>query len=77
MRRPLDPPEGVLWHQSSASDLLFITLGKSEAPPSPPPPAPAAWPSAPPCSTGRARAAQAGHGHRAVCVPRSCAVREP
>jgi hypothetical protein len=33
MRRPLDPPEGVLWHQSSASDLLFITLGKSEAPP--------------------------------------------
>ncbi len=23
--------EGVLWHQPSANDLLFITLGKSEA----------------------------------------------
>jgi hypothetical protein len=31
-RRPPQPPrEGVLWHQPSQCDLLFITLNKSEA----------------------------------------------
>jgi hypothetical protein len=47
--------EGVPWHQTTTCDLLFITLRKSEAS-SAPPPATATWPSAPPCSTGRARA---------------------
>ncbi len=28
---PWNHREGVLWHQASATDLLFITLGKSEA----------------------------------------------
>jgi hypothetical protein len=28
---PLNHREGVLWHQASQADLLFITLNKSEA----------------------------------------------
>jgi len=46
----------VLWHQPTATDLMFITLRKSEALVSPTTPATATWPSGRPSSTGRARA---------------------
>jgi hypothetical protein len=39
--------ESVLWHEPSQTDLLFVTLNKSEALFSPPP-ATATWPSAHP-----------------------------
>lgn len=53
----------MLWHQPSATDLRFITLRKSEAPP-----APATWPSALPVPLG----GQEHHRQGTVTEPFVC-----
>jgi hypothetical protein len=58
--------EGVLWHQSSATDLLFITLCTKAKASSPPPPATATWPSA----TGQRYIHHAARGSRVLLFVR-------